>query len=119
MHFLADEDCDALIVRALRNDGHDVLSISELSPRAEDADVMRLGVRESRIVVTEDKDFGRLVYAQGQKTAGVILLRYPYPARRQISRDVIKLLREKGEKLAGCFVTIQPGRIRIGRAPET
>ncbi len=113
MRFLADECFDRALVRALRASGHDVLSASEITPRAEDSYVIRLALRERRILLTEDKDFGRLVYAHGEKTIGVIFLRFPASARRQIAGDVLRLLKQHGEKLEGSFVTVQPGRIRI------
>jgi len=117
MRFLADESCDFAVVRALRAAGFNVLCISEGSPRAEDAEVIRLAVRENRILLTEDKDFGRLVYSYGQETLGVIFLRFPTFARRRISRDVVNLVKQQGEKLAGSFVTVQPGRIRMSHVP--
>ena len=117
MRFLADESCDFAVVRALRRAGFDVLCISESSPRTEDSEVIRLALREGRILLTEDKDFGRLVYSHGQDTLGVIFLRFPTFARRQISRDVLNLVKQQGEKLVGSFVTVQPGRIRISHAP--
>ena len=80
MRFLADECCDRAAVRALRASGHDVLSVSEITPRAEDSHVIRLALREKRILLTEDKDFGQLVFAHGQKTIGVIFLRFPTSA---------------------------------------
>jgi len=74
MRFLADESCDFVVVRALRESGYDVLSVSEISARAEDSSVVELAVKDKRILLTEDKDFGQLVYAHGQKTGGVIFL---------------------------------------------
>ena len=117
MRFLADESCDFGVVRTLRAANHDVIAISEISPRANDVDVMEFAVVENRILLTEDKDFGQLVYAHGGKTVGVILLRYPALARKRIYDDVIKLVERYGESLAGTFVVMQPGRIRISRNP--
>ena len=117
MRFLADESCDFAVVRALRRAGFDVLCISESTPRAEDSEVIEVALREERIVLTEDKDFGRLVYSHGQETLGVIFLRFPTSARRQISKDVVNLVKQQGEKLARSFITVQPGRIRISHAP--
>ncbi len=117
MRFLADESCDFAVVHALRANGYDVLAVSEITPRAEDSDVIRLAVREKRILLTEDKDFGRLVYSHGQKTLGVIFLRFPTSVRKQIAKDVIKVVKQQGDKLVGCFATVQPGRIRISHAP--
>jgi predicted nuclease of predicted toxin-antitoxin system len=117
MRLLADESLDFVILRTLRAANHDVLAVSEISPRTDDVDVINLAVREARILLTEDKDFGQLVYAHGQKTLGVIFLRYPISAREQISEDVLKLVEQYDHSLYGCFVVVQPGRIRIGRAP--
>ena len=117
MRFLADESCDFAIVHALRASGYDVLAISEITPRAEDPEVIRLAVREKRILLTEDKDFGRLVYSHGQKTLGVIFLRFPTSVRKQIAKDVVKLVKRQGERLIGGFITVQPGRIRITHVP--
>ena len=82
-----------------------------------DTEVIALAAREARIVLTEDRDFGQLVYAHGQPTRGVIYLRYAIALQRQIARDIVNLVAQRGETLAGCFVVIQPGRVRIGRAP--
>ena len=117
MRFLADECCDRAVVRALRAGGYDVLSVSEITPRAEDSHVIRLALREKRILLTEDKDFGRLVYSHGQKTLGVIFLRFPTSVRKQIAKDIVKLVKQQGEKLIGSFITVQPGRIRITHVP--
>ncbi len=114
IRFLADESCDFSIVRALRIAGYDVLAVVEHSPRAEDVDVIERAVREKRILVTEDKDFGQLVYASQQKTGGVILIRYPTDARSMIAVAVTDAVRRLGRKIVGRFVVIQPHRIRVG-----
>ena len=117
MRFLADESCDFAVVRALRSSGHDVLAVSEFAPRAEDPDVINLSVREGRILLTEDKDFGQLVYAHGLESIGVIFLRFPSHVRKQIARDLTRMVKKEGDQLIGSFVVVQPGRIRIGRKP--
>lgn len=86
MLFLADENCDFAVVRALRSAGHDVTSVAELSPRVADDFVLNLARREKRLLLTEDKDFGNLVYADSRATAGVILIRYSSRAARGVPR---------------------------------
>jgi len=93
------------------------VAIAEVTPRAEDDAVIDLAVREERLLLTEDKDFGQLVYAGGRRTAGVLLLRVPASAREALPKVVVNLVRRRGERLVGCFVVVQPGRIRIGRSP--
>ena len=117
MRFLADESCDFAVVRALRAEGHDVLAVSEAHPGVEDQYVIELARQEERILLTEDKDFGRLVYRVGAHKVGVILLRFPAKARRKLCAAVVKLIDQQGEKIPGSFVVMQPGRIRIRRLP--
>jgi len=76
---------------------------------------MQLAQREGRIVLTEDKDFGRLVYAEGMRGIGVILLRYPSRARAVLGNDLVKLIEREGGKLTNAFVVMQSGKIRIRR----
>jgi predicted nuclease of predicted toxin-antitoxin system len=118
MRFLADESCDFSVVRALRSADHNVVAIVEVSPREEDPSVMDRAVTESRILITEDKDFGQLVYARLQRTGGVIFIRFPARARRSLPATIVELVRRRGESLIGNFTVVQPGRVRTGRKPR-
>ena len=71
MRFLADENCDFAVVRALLAVGYNVVAIAEISPRATDEVVMEFAIREGRILLTEDKDFGQLVHANQAAAGGV------------------------------------------------
>ena len=113
--FLADESCDFAVVRALRGAGYDVLAAVETCRGADDEHLIELARRERRVLITEDRDFGRLVYAAGAQRNGVIYLRFPATARGTLCQVVVRLIREHGENLAGAFVVVQPGRIRIRR----
>jgi predicted nuclease of predicted toxin-antitoxin system len=76
MNFVADESCAGPVVRALREAGHDVLSIEEVEKGATDEQVLQRAVDEKRVLITEDRDFGELVYARGRSSAGVMLVRF-------------------------------------------
>jgi predicted nuclease of predicted toxin-antitoxin system len=113
VRFLADESCDFGVVRALRQAGHDVRAVCECALGAEDTQVIRLAVQDGRILLTEDKDFGRVVYVSGREHGGVILLRYPATARTRACGDVVALVERLRDRLVGHFVVAQPGRVRI------
>ena len=117
MRFLADECCDASIIKALLEEGYDVCAVSDIAAGASDEEVISFALREKRILITEDKDFGQLVYAHGRKALGVIFLRYHFSTRQEIAVRVVRLVKRIGENLVGAFVTIQKDRIRIGRLP--
>lgn len=114
MRFVADESCDFAIVRALRQAGHDVIAIAEISPQATDEYILEMSRAASRVLVTEDKDFGELVYAATRETSGVILLRFPGNARSAMAQALVTGVQSLADRLASGFVVIEPGRIRIG-----
>jgi predicted nuclease of predicted toxin-antitoxin system len=117
MRFLADESCDFSVVRALRSAGHDVIAVAEIAPREEDDDVRERAVKGDRLLITEDKDFGQLVYADMRRTGGVIFIRFPAHARRNLPDAVVDLVKRQGQRLIGCFTVLQPGRVRSSRIP--
>jgi predicted nuclease of predicted toxin-antitoxin system len=113
--FLADESCDFAIVRALRNEGYDVVAVSEHTTRSIDRELIQQAYEEKRILLTEDKDFGWLVYVSHSESSGVILIRYPGNARRALVESIIKLVKDENEKILNAFVVLQPGHIRISK----
>ena len=94
--------------------GHDVTSVSDISPRADDAAVLALALRDQRILLTEDRDFGQLVYAANARTSGVILLRFRARDRSLVTRALMEFLDVHADSIAGRFVVVTPGRVRIG-----
>ena len=85
MRFLADESCDFAIVRALRAADHDVKTVRDVMPGAEDEKVSRFAIDEKRILLTEDKDFGQIVYAASTHCPGVIFVRFPGRGSRRVA----------------------------------
>lgn len=115
LRFLADESCDFAIVRALRAAGYDVLAVGEVAARSVDGQLIEQAGRERRILLTEDKDLGWLVFASHVDSPGVVLVRFPGNARQALSPTVARVVQEQGEKLVGAFVVVEPGRARISR----
>jgi predicted nuclease of predicted toxin-antitoxin system len=113
LRFLADESCDFGVVKALRAEGYDVLALTEITSRSVDTEVIAQAYQEKRILLTEDKDFGQLVFASQADTAGVILIRYPGNARRSLQKVVVKLVREQGNDIRNAFIVMQPGHVRV------
>ena len=118
LRFLADESCDFAVVRALRCEGLDVYAVSEVMSRSVDRELIEHAYRERRILLTEDKDFGWLVYVSHADSVGVVLIRFPGDARQTLAESVRQVVREHGVKLTRAFVVIQPGHVRISYMPD-
>ncbi len=78
---------------------------------------MELAVAEDRILLTEDKDFGRLAFAAHADSPGVILIRFPASARITLAASVRRLVSQQGSRLREAFVVLRPGSIRISAKP--
>ena len=118
MRFLADENCDMAVVRALRNSGHDVALVKDLCRGADDEAVAVLAQTERRILLTEDKGFGQIAQALTANGVGIVLLRFPTNARSQIGSDVERAVSGFAAQLENAFVVIEPGQVRITK-PQT
>ena len=76
MRFLVDASSDARIVAHLRPLGHDVTRVGTDYPRSlTDQEILAIAHREQRILITDDRDFGDLVYRLRLPHAGVIYFR--------------------------------------------
>jgi len=65
MKFLLDVCSSSHSLRALLTGlGHDVRSALDIDPRAPDETLLAVALREARVLVTEDKDFGELVFGR-------------------------------------------------------
>lgn len=115
MRFLADESCDFAVVRAQREAGHDVEAVKDVLQGAPDHAVIDRADREAGILLTEDKDFGQLVFSGALNSPGVIFIRFPGSARQEMTSAVVKFVDDNADKIAQRFIVVQPGRIRISR----
>jgi predicted nuclease of predicted toxin-antitoxin system len=70
-------------------------------------------VREERILLTFDKDFGELARGSAlPPCCGVILLRMPMPRPSDVGPRLADLIAAR-EDWAGYFSVIEPGRVRM------
>ena len=113
MLFLVDEGCDAIIVRALRQLGHDVSYIAEIAVGSTDDSVLALAFNEKRILVTEDRDFCELVFRDSKPTHGIVLVRIPDENRTQKPARIKELLDAHSDQLPGAMTTLSLTAIRI------
>lgn len=118
MNFLVDESTGMAVVEFLRATGHDALSVSEVMPHADDPSILLKAEREKRIVITNDKDFGELVFRSHQANQGVILLRLQNDHSASRVRAIKILLQEYAGRLENHFSMITETEVRIRPIPK-
>ncbi|MEJ2024246.1 MAG: DUF5615 family PIN-like protein [Deltaproteobacteria bacterium] len=110
---MADECCDAELVASLRGDGHDVKYVVEKIAGASDDEILGVAYDEGRILLTEDKDFGELVYRLKKPSRGIILLRIGVQQRQLKQARVKKLVKEYEDRLPGNLVVVDVEKFRF------
>jgi predicted nuclease of predicted toxin-antitoxin system len=76
LRYLADMNISPLTVQALRQDGLDIVRVSDLLPvDAADSEILAWARQEDRVVVTQDLDFSALLALGGYGRPSLITLR--------------------------------------------
>src|SRR5438105_9526907 len=114
MKFLVDMALSPEVAVWLRSQGHDAVHASELSlSRAADDVILAVAADNSRVVVTADLDFPRLLATHGATGPGLILLRggsYTEAESLECIRRVLMAIAH--EDLPKCIVVVDRDRIR-------
>jgi predicted nuclease of predicted toxin-antitoxin system len=111
--FIVDESTGTTVARYLRDAGHDVVIVVESMPQASDRDILLKAASENRIVITNNKDFGDLVFRSRERNFGVLLLRLKEDVAANRVRVVQMVLEDHAARLAGSFTVASEDNVRI------
>ncbi|MBO9617396.1 MAG: DUF5615 family PIN-like protein [Niabella sp.] len=111
MLYVADESVDFRIVKALRQYGAEVYAICEEQPSISDDQVLRIAVSRNAVLITEDKDFGELVFRLKLPHKGVILIRVEDTLFK--TEKVAEAIFQNFKLLPNKFSVIDERRLRI------
>ena len=118
MRIVVDECTGAVVARWLQSLGHDVISIATTYPSWPDHDILALAVSGDRIVITNDKDFGDIVFHEGREHRGIVLLRLTDNRVSARIAALERLLADPPDDLSACFVVVTERAIRVTRRGE-
>lgn len=113
MLFIADENFPLPSIRMLRSAGHDVVAIITDSPGAADEVILARAVRETRIVLTFDRDFGELVYRlRLPPPHGVVYFRFDPATPTEPAEYLLKLISDQELSLEQRFTVADRRQVR-------
>jgi predicted nuclease of predicted toxin-antitoxin system len=112
MNILADENISQLLVERLRQEGHQVLFIAEIASGSDDHAVLEIANQQRSLLVTDDKDFGEMVFHRHLQASGVLLVRLAILSPAQEMEVVAQVIRTYGNRLLQAFTVITPQGIR-------
>ena len=118
LKFLADVNIESGIISGLRTDGHDVVWMLEKNKYLTDEKILNMAREEKRIMITNDKDFGEIVYRLKLISNGIVLFR----VKDQNENVKLKLIRKaidyKNENLSRYFTVLTEAKIRFIKLEE-
>ena len=113
LKFVADVNLELSVIEEIRSMGYEVIWITELNPGMSDDELLAFAEEGKYILLTNDKDFGELVFRQKKLTAGVVLLRIKGQDTRVKKERMRRLLEQFEDKLKGKFVVVTDNKVRF------
>jgi len=113
MRFLVDECTGPAVARWLSGRGEDVFSVYDEARGATDDWIVQKAYEESRILITNDKDFGEKIFRDHQPHCGIIFLRLEnerYPNKISV---LAQLFENHLDRFANNFVVVTEQKVRI------
>lgn len=115
MRFLLDVCASSRRMRAmLVGHGHDVASVADRDLRASDVEVLAMALEEGRVLITEDKDFGELVFVRGLPHSGIVRF-VDMRVEEKVSAMRSLLDHEADSIREGFLIVVTRNRVRVRR----
>ena len=114
MKFVVDECTEPSVAKWLTESGHDVYSVADESRGWTDEQVLQKALAENRILITNDKDFGYLIFKNRVPHSGVILMRLEDETSANKMAVLSGLLTGHQDSVTeNCFIVLTETSIRI------
>lgn len=113
MRFLVDESTGPAVAKWLHDKGHEVFSVFNQARGASDDEILTKALTENWILVTNDKDFGEMIFREQRGHRGVVLLRLTDEGSANKVAVLNHLLANYEARLADQFVTVTETKVRF------
>lgn len=120
MKFLIDNALSPEEAKALKEAGYDALHVRELGLQtASDEQIFESAIKEQRVLISADTDFGTLLTVKKSHFPSVILFRHDSERRPEKQAPLIlkNLSSIKDPLQKGSIVVFERGRIRLRSLP--
>jgi len=119
MRFLADMGISQRVCQWLRESGHDIVHLrDEGLQRLPNGRIFHKAIKEDRIVLTFDLDFGEIAAATSGQLTSVLIFRLKNARAENVIARLRHVLGESASDLSrGAIVTVEEARHRVRRLP--
>jgi len=111
--FLAEVNVEKPLVDYLSKQGYDIKWVPDYNCEMPDEGLLQLANEEKRIFITNDKDFGDLIFLQKKLSVGTILFRVKGQKTEEKIKLMKKILMGYRDKLLNHYIVITKAKIRI------
>jgi predicted nuclease of predicted toxin-antitoxin system len=120
LRFIADENFPLPSVRSLSAAGHDIVAVALESPGISEEAVPDRAVRERRILLTFDSDYGDLLYRKSLPSPeGVVYIRFIPISPEELAEYLLSFLERPEIFLIDLFTVAERDRVRQRPLPRT
>ena len=113
LKFLVDVGVGKKVELFLKKKGYNTKTVRTIDPQMSDEEIIRLSLKENRMIITMDKDFGELVYHYKRDSCGVLLLRLEDATGSEKQEVVANILARHSSDIVNRYCVFQNGRLRI------
>jgi predicted nuclease of predicted toxin-antitoxin system len=115
MRFLVDECTGPAVAHWLRDQGFEVFSVYEEARGLSDEAILRKAFTEGWILLTNDKDFGNMIFREQRPHRGVVFLRLEDERASAKIETLRRFLDDYEDRLEGRFVVVTETHVRFAR----
>jgi len=115
MRFIVDECTGPKVAKWLLNLNHHVFSVYDENPGISDKKILQKATLDNYIIITNDKDFGELIFLHKLPHKGVILLRLENENSNNKINVLKKILKLYINELENKFIVASENSIRIAK----
>jgi predicted nuclease of predicted toxin-antitoxin system len=113
MRFLVDECTGPRVASWLQELHHEVFSVYDDARGLDDESIIEIAHKSDYIIITNDKDFGELIFRMKKSHKGVILLRLKDERSQNKILILEKVLHLYSNQLINNFIVVTEQNIRI------
>lgn len=113
MRFLVDECTGSRVVEWLRGENHEVFSVFDETRGMTDDQILAKAFLENRILITNDKDFGEMIFRERRSHHGIIFMRLDDERATNKIEVLRRLFESYADKLPEQFVVVTETKVRF------
>jgi len=113
LSIVIDESVDYAIIEKLSANNFNVYAIIDETPSISDESVLNIATEKNALIITEDKDFGELVFRFQLSHRGILLVRMISSKSFEKADAVLRVMINHQEELINNFSVLDENKLRI------